>query len=473
MLSEAESERLYRLLMDEETYQAGRRLWTYYPDTGPLRRELYAKHLAFFAEGPNFRERAAMAGNRVGKSEGIGAYEVTLHLTGIYPDWWPGKRFASPVNFLCGGDTGTTTRDIIVAKLLGPAEARGTGMIPRETIGKIAPASGIPGHVDFAKVKHVTGGWSTVQFRSYDQGREAWQGTERDGIWMDEEPPQSVYVEAVLRTMTTKGIVLCTFTPLNGLTDVALSFMNADGTGGKWTIGIDWNDVPHLSEADKKDLWDSIPPYQRDARSKGIPALGSGVIYPVSEDSYAVDSFQIPSHWPRAMALDVGWNRTAAVWGAWNRDNDTIYIYDEYYIAEAPPQVHADGIKARGAWIPGVIDPAARGRNQKDGTALIDEYAALGLNMDPANNEVEAGLFAVYRRLSSGRIKVFRTCSNWLSEVRLYRRDEKGKVVKERDHLMDATRYLVMSGIARATTEPMEQYEDRRDFRDSSSSTGY
>lgn len=225
MLSEAEEERLYRLLVDEDTYRAGRKLWTYYPDEGPLRRELYAKHLQFFAAGAVHKERAAMAGNRVGKTEGIGAYEVTLHLTGEYPDWWIGRRFSDPVNCLCGGDTATTTRDIMVAKMLGPREARGTGMVPRENIGKLVPAPGIRDHIDFAKIKHKNGWWNTLQYRSYDQGRAAWQGTERDIVWMDEEPPEDIYTEAVMRTMTTKGIVLCTFTPLKGLTDVALSYM--------------------------------------------------------------------------------------------------------------------------------------------------------------------------------------------------------------------------------------------------------
>jgi phage terminase large subunit-like protein len=216
---------LLELLQEKERRVAGRKLWTYYPDEGPLRRELYAKHLAFFEAGLIHTERAAMAANRVGKTEGIGAYEVTLHLTGLYPDWWPGRRFPKPVNVLCGGDTSTTTRDILVFKLLGLKEDRGTCMVPRETLGKIAPAPGVPDHVDYAMVKHVTGGWSKLQFRSYDQGRVAWQGTERDVVWMDEEPPQDIYTEATLRTMTTRGMVICTFTPLNGLTDVALSFM--------------------------------------------------------------------------------------------------------------------------------------------------------------------------------------------------------------------------------------------------------
>lgn len=240
----------------------------------------------------------------------------------------------------------------------------------------------------------------------------------------------------------------------------------------KWAIGITWDDVPHLDEATRKELWDSIPPHQRDARARGIPALGSGVIYPVAEDSYVVEPFKIPEWWPRAYALDVGWNRTAAVWGAWNRENDTVYIYDEYYVAEAPPQVHADAIKGRGVWMPGVIDPAARGRSQRDGVALMGEYQSLGLDVMPANNEVEAGIFAVYRRLVSGRLKVFSSCTNLRSERRLYRRDEKGKIVKERDHLMDAERYLIMSGMARATTAPQANHVEDAP-KGASLATGY
>lgn len=227
------SERLRQLERQIEralsTKDARRKLWTYYPETGPLRRELYPKHLEFFAAGKIHRERAAMAANRVGKTEGIGAYETALHLTGLYHTedfaWWPGRKWDRPINALCGGDTGTTTRDIIVAKLLGPASARGTGMIPGDMIKRIKPAAGIPDGVDYAEIENVNGGLSIVQFRSYDQGRVAWQGTERDWGWCDEEPPEPIYTELLLRTMTTQGSVIATFTPLNGLTDVALSFM--------------------------------------------------------------------------------------------------------------------------------------------------------------------------------------------------------------------------------------------------------
>lgn len=241
----------------------------------------------------------------------------------------------------------------------------------------------------------------------------------------------------------------------------------------KWCIGITWDDCPHLTPDDVAELWDSIPPHQRDARAKGIPALGSGVIYPVAEGLILVDDFDIPAHWPKAYGLDVGWNRTAATWGAWDQSSDTVYLYSEHYVGEAVPQVHADSIKARGEWIPGAIDPAANGRQQGDGKALMEQYRGLGLDLINADNTVEAGLFAIYRRMVSGRFKIFKSCTNTVSELRLYRRDEKGKIVKERDHAMDAMRYLVMTGLSRACCEPALTFNHEQDYNRRNSVTGY
>lgn len=216
-----------------------------------------------------------------------------------------------------------------------------------------------------------------------------------------------------------------------------------------------WNDAPHLSEAAKAELWASIPPYQRDARSKGIPQLGSGAIYPVPESDIICDPFDIPTYWPRGYGMDVGWNRTAAVFGAHDREADIVYLYSEHYRGQAEPAVHAAAIRARaGDWMMGTIDPASRGRGQKDGQQLFQNYCDLGLMLIPAENGVEAGLFDVWQRLSTGRLRVFKTCQNWLGEYRLYRRDEKGAVVKTNDHAMDATRYFIVSGLPLCKVAP-------------------
>ena len=83
---------LARLLEEKSRRQRQNRISSYYPETGPLRRELYPKHIKFFDKGDSCRSRLMLAANRIGKTEGVGAYESTCHLTGIYPDWWKGQK---------------------------------------------------------------------------------------------------------------------------------------------------------------------------------------------------------------------------------------------------------------------------------------------------------------------------------------------------------------------------------------------
>jgi phage terminase large subunit-like protein len=448
---------ILRLLELESRLAKRSKIDAYYPDSGPLRRELYPKHLRFFEAGSNRRERAFLAANRVGKSEGVGAYETVLHLTGSYPPWWKGRRFSRPITAWAAGDTAKTTRDIIQRILLGPMGEHGTGMIPADCLARTTAKPGVADAIEGVFVKHVSGGTSELILKSYDQGREAFQGTNRDLVWLDEETDRSIYVECLLRTMTTNGILLLTFTPLLGVTDIVRDFLEQpESDSGKWVIQATWEDVPHLSAESKAELLASIPPYQREARSKGVPQLGAGAIYQVPEGDIVVPDFEIPPHYPRAYGMDVGWNRTACIWGARDNESGTIFLYSEHYMGQQEPVLHAQAIKSRGDFIHGVIDPASRGRSQIDGQQLITIYRQCGLKLEPAVNAVEAGIYAVWQLMSSGKLKVFRSLGNWLGEFRLYQRDQEGRIVKTNDHLMDATRYLVMSGRERMRTKPAE-----------------
>ncbi len=218
-----------------------------------------------------------------------------------------------------------------------------------------------------------------------------------------------------------------------------------------------WRDVPHLDEKTRKELLEATPPYLREARSEGKPSLGAGAIYPIALSEVLVDPFVPPPYWPKCYALDVGWKKTAALWGALDRENDTWYCTTEHYRGQTEPSTHATAIKARGEWIPGCIDPSARGRAQSDGEKLMETYGELGLILTTAKNAVEAGIYDVWLRLSTGRLKFFRTLQNLQAEYRLYRRDEKGQIVKEYDHLMDCLRYLVLNGRDIAIQQPAEQ----------------
>ena len=235
----------------------------------------------------------------------------------------------------------------------------------------------------------------------------------------------------------------------------------------KRVIFGDWDSAPHLTEEMKQKYLAEMLPSLRDARTRGIPFLGSGAVYPVPLDTISVKPFPIPDSWLRVYGLDVGWNRTAALWGALDPTTDILYLYSEHYVAGDAPQVHAAAIKGEGIvsshrapWIKGVIDPAARGRTQTDGLRLIAEYRNFGLDVQPAVNAIQAGIEAVWARLASGRLKVFSTLQFFFKEFMLYRRDQSGKIIKKFDHLMDALRYLVMSGIARAEAVPVKEEED-------------
>lgn len=223
----------------------------------------------------------------------------------------------------------------------------------------------------------------------------------------------------------------------------------------KYLVTAGWVDAPHISEEERVRMLAETPPFLRKARSEGVPSIGAGAIYPVDPDEFMVAPFEIPSYFRRAYGMDVGWNRTAAIWGAHDLDSDVLYLTSEHYRGQAEAPIHAAAIKARGEWIPGAIDPASRGVSQTDGRRLFVQYQLQGLKLHLAENAVEAGLFAVWERLSTGRLKVFRSLENWRREFMFYRRDDKGQIVKKDDHLMDATRYLVMTGLKHAIIKPI------------------
>lgn len=195
-------------------------------------RSLYPKHIEFFRAGATHRERCAMAANRVGKTFGMGGYELAAHLTGEYPAWWPGRRFLKPIRAWAAGKTNETTRDIVQATLLGEilgsgATKRfsGTGVIPGRALGRPTWKQGVPDLADTIQVRHASGGWSALGLKSYQQGRGSFEGTAQHVIWLDEEPPMDVYGECLIRTATTNGIVMLTFTPLDGVSDVVRQFL--------------------------------------------------------------------------------------------------------------------------------------------------------------------------------------------------------------------------------------------------------
>lgn len=421
----------------------------------------YPKQQEFHRAGadPGIRERLLVAGNQLGKTMSA-SMETAMHLTGVYPKDWDGIRFLKPTAGWAASTTSQGTRDTVQRMLLGPPGDHGTGAIPYSLIVDVKKSThGVADSVEIITVRHVpTGGLSRITLKTYDQGRERWQGDTLNFVWFDEEPPMNIYTEGLTRTNATGGVAYMTFTPLLGMSDVVRRFL-IDKAPGTHTTHMTIEDAMHYTPEQRRAIVLAYPSHERDARAKGIPILGSGRIFPFEDEVIAEPTVQLPGHWVRICGVDFGYDHpTAAVWLAWDRDNDVVHVYDCYKRREATPVVHAAAMKARGAWIPVAWPHDGLAHDKGSGVILAEQYRAQGLKMlkdrathSPApgqkegegGNGVEAGLMQMFDYIQTGRFKVAKHLHQWFEEFRLYHRKE-GKVVKENDDLMSATRYAMM-----------------------------
>lgn len=220
-----------QILDEKKRYSLQEFLWDSYTKEG------YEKHVDFFRAGLKYNQRALIAGNRVGKTRTANT-ELCYHLNGKYPEGWVGRKFNHPVKVWSVGVTHDTTRDILQKYLLGGRFDIGSGMIPKEDIIRVTSKQGVSDAIQDVYVKHYTNGIedgiSELGFKSYIQGVEAFMGTEQHVIHLDEEPTNTkIYDECLTRTMTVNGMIICTFTPLNGLSDVVMKFI----PGGRFPEG--------------------------------------------------------------------------------------------------------------------------------------------------------------------------------------------------------------------------------------------
>lgn len=442
-LNSEEKLELYELLRLRDIRAKRNRLGAYAP---------YAKQRAFHEAGAEFRERLFMAGNQLGKTW-AGAFEIAMHVTGRYPATWTGRRFNYATRWMVGSESSELTKKGIQRLLLGPPELReewGTGAIPFDCIRDTSMKQGVPDAVASIVVKHECGEDSVIQFNSYDQGRTKWQADTVDGVWFDEEPPLPIYSEGLTRTNATGGMVFVTFTPLLGMSEVVKRFLLEKPASSHVTT-MTISDAEHYTQEQADAIIASYPEHEREARAKGIPILGSGRVFPVIEGGIKVNAFQIPSHWPRIVGLDFGIDHpTAAVWLAWDRDADVIYVTDTYRVKNQSILIHGASIKARGEWTPVAWPHDGLQRDKGSGEQLMQQYKAQGLNMlkdraqfDDGSNGVEAGVADMLIRMQTQRLRVFSHLEDWFEEFRLYHRKD-GMIVKLTDDLMSATRYAIM-----------------------------
>ena len=427
----------------------------------------------FHNAGAQIKQRAVIASNQGGKTRSCGA-EVACHATGWYPDWWEGLRFDRPTKWTVGSNTNETMRDPIQLELYGGLEAEskvpdGTGWIPKSKIaGFTFRQCGIAGVFDEVQVKHSSGGKSSIKHKTYEQGWTKWQGTQSDGYWLDEEPENDdkIFSEVLRGLLARDGVLLFSRTPLFGMTQIIGHFMQ-EGKCSTYYKNVTMDESPHISKQKKAEFIADIPDHEIECRTKGLPMLGEGAIYPIGDDQLKVDPFAIPKSWRRIVGLDFGHtdHPTAAVWLALNPDTDTIYVYDAYKKGGKTLTVanHSRAITSRGYWIP-VAWPHDGMQGDRGGTGsnLATLYKNCHVNMLNLSARHEDGVGGsqgsvnragsvgreviiqeCYERMVSGRLKVFSNLSQWFEEKRMYHRKD-GKVVAVNDDLLSSTHYGVM-----------------------------
>lgn len=223
------------------------------------------------------------------------------------------------------------------------------------------------------------------------------------------------------------------------------------------TMTID--DAAHFSEAQKAAIIESYQPHEREARTKGVPTMGRGRVFPLAEELVAYDSFPLPKHWHRICGVDFGYDHPfAAAWVAWNRDSDVIHVYDCYRVRLQTPLMHAPAIKSRGPKIPVAWPHDGLQHDKGSGEELAQQYRDQGVMMlpdraefpDERGNGVEAGVTEMLDRMQTGRLKIARHLSEVWEEFRMYHRAPpangygESKIVKVHDDLLSAIRYAMM-----------------------------
>ncbi len=413
-----------------------------------------------------------MAANQVGKTR-TGLTIDAHHLLGDYPEGWDGRTFGSPPMCWLLGYSGEKTRDLLQHKLFGRYDGKEWegGLIPKERIVDHKAMSGTSGAMREVRVKHRNG-ISTCQFWSYSQGQHAIMGDKVDWYHIDEEPEDSeIFPQVVTRTLNGDngkgGAGILTFTPENGMTQLVCKFMGVVYEGDddvevefedlkdKYHQTATWDDAPHMTEQMKAAVLSLYPSYQKKMRSKGVPLMGSGLIYPFDEDSIKCDPFEVPDYWFVINGMDFGWDHPQAhIQLVWDREADMYYVINAWkgskkFAYEAWHIIKPWATNVPTAW-PSDGSQTRHGEDNKqpfvdEGFKLLKEHA----QWESGGNSVEPGIVLISNLIKNGKLKVVRTLLPFFDEFRQYHattNKKTGKVTihKMKDDLLDALRYALM-----------------------------
>jgi phage terminase large subunit-like protein len=450
MSKRAEQELLLQLLEEQAAREKANRYRTVFAS-------LYDWQLEFIGATARYSQCCLIAANRIGKTY-IGTYTDAMHALGDYPEEWPGHRFSHAPLIWCLGYSGEKTRDLLQEPLVGRKQGDRFegGLIPADRILGYESMTGTPNAVRTLLVKHSSGDTARIQFWSYSQGQHALMGDAVDWFHVDEEPRDSaIYPQVLVRTASgdrgAGGRGILTFTPENGRTELVIQFMDTPSRA-QFCMRKGWDDAPHLSQKVKEDLLASFPAHQREMRTKGVPMLGHGRIYDIAEEDITCQPFAIPRHWLVINGMDFGFDHPQSqVQLVIDPDTESFYVTKAWKKDRISPSEAWGATKSWAANVPtawpldGLQTEKGSGKQQKAyyieaGFNLLHEHAT----WPDGSNGVEAGLYEIRDLMLKGKFKVFAGLRPFFDEFLQYHRDDRGRIVKLLDDVLDGTRYAYM-----------------------------
>ncbi len=207
-------------------------------------------------------------------------------------------------------------------------------------------------------------------------------------------------------------------------------------------------------------------------------AKSGQLIYPEFDHSYLIDPFDIPNHWTKFMAFDVGIrNPSAGLWCAISEDG-FMYLYREYYQRNHVVKDHVKHImyvenRTKEKIFARYIDPSAGNRSHVINSSVSSEFSKYGIHFTSSVNDSVAGISKIRTWLkkdnSISKLRVFRNLTNFIKEIKEYRweelktdvyiKDPRDKPQKKSDHLMNCLEYLANENIRYYKTIPYD-YEN-------------
>lgn len=424
-----------------------------------------------------------LASNQTGKTETICAI-VAAHATGIYPDWWEGRKFEHAPTIALAGVDANHNRLVLQDKLFGTTNRNlttdvGTGTLPLDFIVPDSVINNRDGAIGGCHVKHISGKQSQILFKSYSQGRQAIQGFPADLIAIDEAPPdEEFWDEARIRTSARDGLIMCAFTPLLGLTPLVETFWmlpeledapeddygKKRKSNGNWAmVRSTWQDAPHIKNQEEQ--IDGMPRHVVATRTMGIPLAGAGRVFEESIENITYDpkNLVVRDEWLHIIGIDIGHGSgrdpSAIMLIAKDESTGMYYLTDEWVGQVESTRELAKRIRGIATGDVNVAWPRdLNATTLSAGSTVFEQLRnVLGINLlskpflnppgadNKQNNYKMPGIKFIQDLIAERKLLISEDCAHFIKEYNNYSYTKTGKLQDGRDDAIDAFRYGIMS----------------------------